>query len=238
MKTEKRILVIEDEPTCQILITQTLAFKYQLELAATIARAKDLLEKQKPDLILLDFNLPDGDAFDLINFVKSKDLLAETPIILLTQESGVQIKVRSFSEGVYDFVTKPFESAELLARIDSHLSRSEVVQLTKSKSQQVGDLLLDTAAVRISFKAGEMITPINFSPIEFKILEFLINNSDKVRTRDQLALAVWKRKYFQSRTIDRHISSIRKKLGPCSGYLQTVSSGGYRLSSSTLVEAL
>lgn len=231
MSTAKKILVIEDEPTCQIMLTQALAFKYQLELATTIGRAKDLLLKEKPDLILLDFYLPDGDAFNLIEFTKTIENLASVPIMLLTQESKVQIKVRSFAEGVYDFVTKPFEPAELLARIESHLARAEELNLMTTEVKQVGDLLLDTEAKSVSFKLGEQLSPLHLSPIEFKILQCLMTNSNKVRTREQLALAAWQRKYFQSRTIDRHISSIRKKLGPCSSYLQTVSQGGYRLSS-------
>ncbi len=230
MSDSKRILIIEDEPTCQIMLTQALASKFQLEIAATIARAKDLLQKQKPDLILLDFYLPDGDAFELIEFTKSFAELSTIPIILLTQESAVQIKVRSFSEGVYDFVTKPFESAELLARIESHLTRAEELKVIYYKAQQVGDLILDAEAKCVSFKSGDLLSPLNLSPIEFKILQCLMANSNKVRSREQLALAAWKRKHFQSRTIDRHISSIRKKLGPCSNYLQTVSQGGYRLS--------
>lgn len=230
MDHSKRILIVEDEPTCQIMLTQALAFKFQLELAATITRAKDLLLKQKPELVLLDFYLPDGDAFDLIEFIKSNEELATIPIILLTQESAVQIKVRSFSEGIYDFVTKPFNSAELLARIESHLARAEELKAATYKAQQLGDLVLDTEAKSASFKSGDQLCPLNLSPIEFKILQCLMANPNKVRTREQLALAAWKRKFFQSRTIDRHISSIRKKLGPCSNYLQTVSQGGYRLS--------
>lgn len=230
MGNTKKILVVEDEPTCQIMLTQALAFKYQLELASTIERAKDLLLKAKPDLILLDFYLPDGDAFNLIEFTKSTEALTSIPIILLTQETKLQIKVRSFSEGVYDFMTKPFEPAELLARIDSHLARAEELKAVVNEVKQVGDLLLDAEAKSVSFISGDQLSPLNLSPIEFKILCCLMTNSNKVRTREQLALAAWKRKFFQSRTIDRHISSLRKKLGPCSNYLQTVSQGGYRLS--------
>ena len=230
MSTAKKILVIEDEPSCQVLLTQALASKYKLELASTISRAKDLLLKEKPDLILLDFYLPDGNAFDLIDYVKTIDSVVNIPIILLTQESNVQIKVRSFSEGVYDFVTKPFESAELLARIDSHLARAEELNVIFLKAQQVGDLVLDSEAKSVSFQQGQQLNPLTLSPIEFKILQCLMMNANKVRTREQLAVAAWNRKFFQSRTIDRHISSLRKKLGPYSDYLQTVSQGGYRLS--------
>ncbi len=236
MSNGKRILIVEDEPTCQIMLTQALAFKFHLELAATITRAKDLLLKQKPELILLDFYLPDGDAFELIEFIKSAEDLSSIPIILLTQESAIPIKVRSFSEGVYDFITKPFASAELLARIDSHLARAEELSVANYKAQQLGDLILDAEAKSVCLKSGDQMSPLNLSPIEFKILQCLMTNSNKVRTREQLALAAWKRKFFQSRTIDRHISSIRKKLGPCSNYLQTVSQGGYRLSNNNASE--
>lgn len=225
MSLTKRILVIEDEPASQLVIRQTLSSHYQIDVAGNLARAAVLLRSEKPDLILLDFYLPDGDAFDFMNELQENPATSEIPIILLTQETAVQIKVRSFSKGVYDFITKPFEPAELLARITSHLARRPEVQRT----QRVGDLELDTQAQKISLKEGTQFLPLKLSPIEFKILQFLMNHNGKVRTREQLALSVWKRKYFQSRTIDRHISSIRKKLGPCADYLQTVNQGGYLL---------
>lgn len=234
----KKILVIEDEPTCQIMLTQALAFKFNLDLASTIARAKESLLKEKPDLILLDFYLPDGDAFQMIQFVKDLEEGPSIPIILLTGESAVPIKVRSFSEGVYDFVTKPFDSAELLARIEAHLSRSVELKSTALKSHKIGNLELDVNAQKISLKVGDLVSPLLLSPIEYKILCCLMQNAGKVRTREQIAVAAWKKKFFQSRTIDRHISSVRKKLGPCAGYLQTVSQGGYLLSNTTPTEIL
>lgn len=230
MVTKKHILVIEDEPTYQIILTQALASKFTLKLAQTIEQAKAHLKKQIPDLILLDFYLPDGNAFDLLKFLSESEKFQQVPIILITQESSVDVKVRSFSEGIYDFVTKPFSTAELLARIESHLSRSESIKLKKHVVEQFGDLVLEIESRRISIKADGLINPLDLSPIEFKILHFLMNHGEKVKSREQLALAVWNRRHFQSRTIDRHMSSIRKKLGQCSGYLQTVTSGGYRLS--------
>lgn len=238
MSLTQRILVIEDEPTCQIMLTQALAFKFHLDMAANIARAKSLLTLQKPDLILLDFYLPDGDAFEVIQFVKDLEDGNSIPIILLTQESAVQIKVRSFSEGVYDFITKPFESAELLARIESHLSRASDLKSTTSKIQRIGDLELDVDAQKINLTVGDQVSSLQLSPIEYKILACLMQNAGKVRTREQIAIAAWKRKYFQIRTIDRHISSVRKKLGPCANYLQTVSLGGYLLINNNSVENL
>lgn len=226
----KRILVVEDEPTGQLLVRKALASSYQIDMASTIGSAKACLQKHRPDLVLLDFYLPDGDGFDLIQHIKSNPELSDLPIILLTQESAVQVKVRSFSAGVYDFITKPFEAAELMARIQAHLTRSEELQQTNYKPNVVGALQLDSPAKKITLKQGDQTTDLNLSPIEFKILQFLIHNTGKVRTREQLASNVWQRQFFQSRTIDRHISSIRKKLGPCANYLQTVSQGGYRLS--------
>ncbi len=229
MSTMRKILVVEDEPTCQILLTQALAFKFNIELSTTINRAKDFLQSERPDLILLDFYLPDGDAFDLIQHVKNLENGNSIPIILLTQASETKIKVRSFSEGVYDFITKPFDPAELVARIQSHLLRSDEIKSIYGSTQQVGDLELDIEAKKITLKIAGQFSELSLSPIEYKILQCLIQNAGKVRTREQIAVAAWRRQFFQSRTIDRHISSIRKKLGPRAGYLQTVSQGGYRL---------
>lgn len=230
MKNVKQILIVEDEPTCQIMLMQTLVPKYQVELSTTIARAEEFLKHHKPDLILLDFYLPDGNAFQLIESLKTSTDNQGVPIVLLTQESDIQVKVRSFAEGVYDFITKPFNSTELLARIDAHMARSGEINAAIHRPKKVGQLELDTDAQKVCLKKCDGHTDtLRLSPAEFKILQYLMNHCGKVRTREQLAENVWKRKYFQSRTIDRHISSIRKKLGDCAYYLQTVSQGGYRL---------
>lgn len=230
MDMKKQILIIEDEPTYQIILTQALALKYDLNFAQTIASAKKKLETEVPELIILEFYLPDGNAFEMLKVLRDSEKTKMIPIILIAQESAIDIKVRAFSEGIYDFVGKPFNTAELMARIESHIARAEVIQSTNQIVRQFGDLVLDLAAPRISLKTDGKMSDLNFSPIEFKILHFLMNHGEKVRSREQMAHAIWNRKHFRSRTIDRHISSIRKKLGPCSRYLQTVNQGGYRLS--------
>lgn len=228
MDVKKEILLIEDEPTWQALLLQTLTPQYHIAVAPTLKDAKAALTKNRADLILLDFYLPDGNGFEMIDHLKTDEQLKKIPVILLTSESAVQIKVRSFSEGVYDFITKPFEAVELHARIASHLGRSEEINSATKAPTQVGAIHLDTEAKSIAIKAGNQSNALNLSPIEFKILQYLITHHGKARTREQLAKNVWNRKFFQSRTIDRHMSSIRKKLGAHAHYLQTVSQGGYR----------
>lgn len=114
---------------------------------------------------------------------------------MLTEESDVSIKVKSFSAEVYDFVTKPFVPAEWMARIDSHLLRSERQQSTVATIQKVGNLKLNTESKKINLQQGDQVTSLKLTPIEFKILQYLICHCDKVRTREQLALSIWQRKY-------------------------------------------
>lgn len=226
-----KILAVEDEITTQVLLQRCLSLKYDLVIAANLERAKHSLENFKPDLILLDISLPDGNGFDFFDYLKEDLHMNRVPVIFLTLEANTQMKVKSFSAGAYDYITKPFDPSELIARIDAHCARSAEIVAAHYFPDTLGDLFFNREARQVYRKQEDgkkQFLPL--SPMEFRLLECFMTNLGKTLSREQIAKEVWNRSHFQSRTIDRHISSLRKKLGPTGTHLKTVSHGGYLLS--------
>lgn len=226
-----KILAVEDEATMQVLLQRCLGLKYDLVITANLERAKQTLEHFKPDLVLLDIYLPDGNGFDFFDFLKQDLNTQLIPVIFLTLETGTQMKVKSFSAGAYDYVTKPFDHSELIARIDAHCARSTEI-ISAHYSPDTFDTLFFNREARQVYRQEKNGNKqfLSLSPMEFKLLECFMTHLGKTLSRDQIAKEVWNRSHFQSRTIDRHISSLRKKLGATGSYLKTVSQGGYLLS--------
>lgn len=231
-----KILAIEDEATTQILLLRSLDKKYELTIAANLKRASECLTHFKPDLILLDIYLPDGNGFDFFNTLKENPLYSRTPVMFLSLESDIKIKVKSFSAGAYDYITKPFNESELTARIDAHCARSEEVKAATYTPDTFDNLMIDTAALQVyRLKSNGTKELLALSPTEYKLFECFVAHVGKTLSREQISKKVWNKIHFQSRTIDRHISSLRKKLGPTGIHLKTISHGGYLLSMDTEV---
>ena len=138
-----KILAVEDEVTTQVLLQQCLGPKYDFVIASNLERARQSLESFKPDLVLLDIYLPDGNGFDFFDFLKQDLNLSLIPVIFLTLEAGTKMKVKSFSAGAYDYITKPFEQAELIARIDAHCARSAEVIAAHYSPNNFDDLVFN-----------------------------------------------------------------------------------------------
>lgn len=226
-----KILAVEDEATTQVLLQRSLSLNYELAIASSLERAKETLSYFKPDLILLDIYLPDGTGFEFFEYIKQDNRINRTPVIFLTLESDTQAKVKSFSAGAYDYITKPFSAPELVARIDAHRARAMEVISAHYSPEIFDDLFFNKEARQVyrQQKNGEKEL-LALSPMEFKLLECFMTHLGKTLSREQIAKEVWNKSHFQSRTIDRHISSLRRKMGSTGNHLKTVSQGGYLLS--------
>lgn len=218
------ILVVEDELSNRMMIDCCLAAKYKIIHASDIKTALEKLSQFQPKMILLDLYLPDGLGFDLINHLEQDVENRNVPVLLLTLEAKPEIKAKGFALGIYDYIVKPFSTIELLARVEAHLSRSKQINNKESVPLQLGEFNLNDEAKQIHYKKEAL----PLTPLEFKLLSYFMKNKGKVVSRDELAKSIWMKSYFQSRTIDRHISSVRKKMGDGSGYIETVSQAGYR----------
>jgi len=223
-----RILVVDDEPGIREVIRLGLrraGFEY--DEAGDAEQARERIAAHPPDLILLDWMLPGISGIELARSLRRAPATRDIPIILLTARDQEADKVRGLEGGADDYVTKPFSSVELVARIKAVLRRSD-----QAGSQEVLDiegLRVDIVSHRVS--AGG--TELNFTPIEFQLLCQFMRNPDRVFSRAQLIDKAWgSNVYVEERTVDVHIRRLRKLLEP-SGHdriIQTVRGAGYRLS--------
>ena len=186
----------------------------------------------KPDLVLLDWMLPGGSGIELARRLRGDEATTNIPIIMLTAKASEDNKVQGLSEGVDDYVTKPFSPRELVARIKTVLRRIDGKQ--KDKALRVFDLELDPTSHRITIEEQ----PIEMGPTEFRLLKFFLLNQERVFSRDHIQDSVWGGNvYLEERTIDVHIRRLRKALSSVENtaidytkLIQTVRGAGYRFS--------
>jgi len=226
------ILLVEDQLDFQLIVKKTLGSRYQITCAASLKDAFLQIEKTDFDLILLDVELPDGDGFQACARLQKEERTRPIPVIFLTGKKGTSHKVMGFSVGGDDYLEKPFEPLELIARVDVKISKFR----QKKESEEVlvkGGLKINASFQKVYLNEAGNEIELALTPIEFKMLYYLVRNEDRIISRDQLLTAVWGPNTFVvDRTVDKHISSLRQKLSSCSTYVQTVSGCGYKFSTS------
>ena len=179
----------------------------------------EAIAKRVPELIILDVMLPGADGFAVLDAIRAKG--CETPVIFLTALGAVADKVKGLRGGAEDYIVKPFEAVELLARIEVVLRRAGKSEMRL----QYGDICVDIERHTVT-KNGE---PVVLTPKEFDVLVFFMRNVDVAITREQLLSNVWEYNYTgESRTVDIHVQQVRRKLG-LQGRLITIPKLGYRL---------
>ena len=222
------ILIVDDEPGIRQMLAFTLAGDgYAYSEAGDVEAAHGALTRQRPDLILLDWMLPGISGIDFARRLKRDPKTSEIPIIMLTAKGEESDKIRGLDTGADDYITKPFSTRELLARVRAVLRRSKPE--VETDVIQVERLKLDTLTHRVT--AGDR--PLELSPTEFRLLHFFVTHPERVYSRSQLLDSVWgDHAYIEERTVDVHIRRLRKVLAPhqCDQYIQTVRSVGYRFS--------
>ncbi len=222
------VLIVEDDLAIREMVVSCLsAADFTVHEAADAATAVILLGNRLPDLILVDWMLPGQSGVEFVRRLKRDSGTREIPLIMLTAKGEEQDKLRGFEAGVDDYVSKPFSTRELIARIRAVLRRVRVHG--GEHPVKVGELQLDPAGHRVSVG----IEPVKLGPTEFKLLNFFMTHPERVFDRAQLLDRVWGRNvYIEERTVDVHIRRLRKALAP-HGYhacIQTVHGAGYRFS--------
>jgi len=225
---ETQILVVEDESAVRELLAATLlGAGYEVVQVPDAHRAREHVANDMPGLILLDWMLPGMSGLEFAKWLKRDDRLAEIPIIMLTARDDENYKVQGLEAGVDDYVTKPFSTRELLARIKAVLRR---VGADESKIIRV------RAGLEIDLTQHRVLAdnqPVQVGPTEFKLLHFFMTHQERVYSRSQLLDLVWGRNvYIEERTVDVHIRRLRKALEPfgLESLVQTVRGVGYRFS--------
>jgi DNA-binding response OmpR family regulator len=216
------ILIVEDEEVIAKMVEATLAIGgYSSEIAPDGEMAVKAMRERPFDLVLLDIMLPGKDGFQV--FEERGSLAANTPVIFLTAMGDVPSKVKGLRMGAEDYIVKPFEAVELLARIEVVLRRSSPSQAVISHA----GIVVDSERHQVT-NHGEKV---DLTPKEFDLLVFFITNTDIALTRERLLSAVWGYDYYgATRTVDTHVQQLRKKLD-LSGDLVTIQRLGYRLES-------
>ena len=223
----KRILLVEDERPIREMVTFALSQDgYIIDEADDSNSAEAKIAEHLPDLILLDWMLPNVSGLELLRRWKRNESMQEVPVIMLTARVEERDKVDGLNSGADDYITKPFSVKELSARIRAVLRRGAGIL---GDQIRIGPLQLDSKAHRI-WVDGQSI---NLGPTEFRLLEFFMSHPDRVYSRTQLLDYVWGRNmYVEERTVDVHIVRLRKLLKPlnCDRMIQTVRGYGYRFS--------
>lgn len=228
---QPKVLIVEDEaPVRQMIAFNLNRAGFSVAEAGDCASARSHMADDRPDLVLVDWMLPDSSGLELTRSIKRDDAYKDLAVIMLTARAEEQSKILGLDGGADDYVTKPFSARELISRINAVLRRAGV---EKDEPLKTGVLELRPDEHRV-FSAGRELT---LGPTEFKLLSFFMRNPERVFSREQILDNVWGRNvYIEERTVDVHIQRLRKALIGCGAndYIQTVRGIGYRFSVETV----
>ncbi len=226
----RRILLIEDEESISEPLERALGREgFDVSVAATAAEGRERFRDDRPDLVLLDVMLPDGDGRDVLREIRG---MSRTPVVMLTARGEELERVLGLELGADDYVTKPFSSAELAARVRAVLRRAE------APAADAESAVLEAGDVRMELERHEASLggkPLELTVKEYELLRMLLEHAGRVVTREHLIREVWDTSWFGStKTLDVHVSALRRKLGDDPAdprYISTVRGVGFRFAS-------
>ena len=220
-----RVLIVEDEaPLAELLRYNLEAEGFRVAHAQSGEEAEILVAEERPDLVVLDWMLPQVSGIELCRRLRARAETRTIPIIMLTARGEESDRIRGLSTGADDYVVKPFSLAELMARVKAILRRASPDRLSEQLTS--GNIALDRAAHRVMRGLRE----VRLGPTEFRLLEFLMESPGRVLSRSQLLDGVWGRDAFvDERTVDVHIGRLRKALirGKETDPVRTIRGVGY-----------
>ena len=225
--TGKTVLIVDDEAAIREMIAVALQMAgYRCLEADNAQNAHAIVVDHQPDIILLDWMMPDVSGIELARRLKRETAYADIPIIMLTARSEEDNKIQGLEAGADDYITKPFSPRELIARLKAVLRRTATAGI--DEPIEIEGLRLDPGSHRVS--SGD--TELEFGPTEFRLLQFFMTHPERAYTRSQLLDHVWGGNvYVEERTVDVHIRRLRLALGTQHEHLvQSVRGTGYRFS--------
>jgi len=233
--TPQKILVVEDEPDIAALVAYQLTRNgFRVETALDGLEALKIVEREIPDLIILDRMLPGISGDEVLSSLKNEPETSEIPVLVLTAKKEQKQKIIGLELGADDYLTKPFSPQELVLRVRAILRRTQEPGSHKgAKILRAGSLRMDISSMQISASGEE----ISLTPTEFRLLQTLMESKDRTLSRRQLLENAWDVESgasdrLETRTVDMHIKRLRSKLGRAGDDIMTVRGFGYRLKSS------
>jgi len=226
--TPPRVLVVEDENDIAGLIKHTLerSGDASVEIVARGDEALRSITGRPPDLVILDLNLPVLSGDEVCRILRQRQETRQIPIIMLTARTSESDRVAGLDLGADDYVTKPFSLRELAARVRAVLRRRRASADEARQARYTGKHLsadFDAVAVTVDAK------PVRLTRREFELLRFLVENRNRVLSRDRLLERVWGYdRFIETRSVDVHVGRLRAKLGPAGQQIETVIGLGYR----------
>jgi two-component system phosphate regulon response regulator PhoB len=226
-----RVLIVEDESSIAELIAVNLRHNgFDPIWSEDGVSAQREIDVDVPDLILLDWMLPGQSGLQLARQWRKDPRTKTTPILMLTARGDEPDKVAGLDAGADDYITKPFSTQEMLARIRAVLRRR--APEAPEERLKIGELALDMATHRVTWQRQ----PLKVGPTEFKLLTYLMQNAERVHSRSQLLDKVWgDHVYIEERTVDVHVKRLRESLAGAALMVETVRGAGYRLTAQATV---
>lgn len=231
---EATVLIVDDESAIRDMVSVALEVAgYRCLQAGNARTAHALIIDASPDLVLLDWMMPETSGLELLRRLRRDELTAKLPVIMLTAKAEEDNMIQGLDSGADDYMSKPFSPRELIARIKSILRRQETT--IQEDPIQVEGLLFNPVSHHVSIN-GQALA---MGPTEFRLLSFFLSHQDRVYSRDQILDHVWGGNvYMDERTVDVHIRRLRKALSidGHERFIQTVRGAGYRFSQTLVVD--
>ncbi|MBC7711870.1 MAG: response regulator transcription factor [Rhizobacter sp.] len=234
-----KILIIEDDKGIREILNILLEDFYDVSLAVNGIDGLKKAIRNPPDLILLDLIMPELDGFQVCKALREDDEFSDVPIMIITGLNNSEDRTKLFGLGVDDFISKPFNSDELLARIQRRIQRSSALIENESQKSQIKKSVIKPTAqlvsagkLKIEFRNQEVLIDnlkIPLSAIELKLFHFLANNYNNLVNRENIVEWVWEKQTVSPRLIDPHILSLRRKLKESNLTIQALYGKGYIL---------
>lgn len=223
------ILLVEDSKEVYRMVNQALSGPLiEIEWAQTVSEAENAIKENRFEIVLLDIELPDGSGLDLCSKIQLDS--PEVPIFFLTSHNDLSEKVLGFSAGADDYITKPFNPLELKARVEAKLKKLEVLKRT-ADFLRWKEIEINKSSQEVKILNKEEFELVEMTALEYKLLTYLANRKGEVINRDTMLNDIWGEDvHVYSRSVDTHISKLRKKLGPVSHIVESVHGAGYKFS--------
>jgi DNA-binding response OmpR family regulator len=230
------LLIIDDSIDTQLLLKKTLSKNHQVFIHDGNPGVINYIKRTMPDLIILDINFPNTTGFEILNEIRTHQELTSTPILFLSSNKSIESKLKSFELGGVDYVEKPFHPEELLVRVEARLKRDPRIHAIKI-TKGVFTLNLENQKLTIE-ENNHQQTKIELTGIEFKLLKFFMQNTNQILTRAMILDKIWSDDiHVSNRTVDVHLSTIRKKHPHLKKALKSVYGEGYRFQYDAIITA-